>query len=134
MSTHPRYIQVNGSLYRLVEAAEPQRAPTTYADTLKALKAAYFDLFEKADPDTPLHAILDLLNFARAAAKDVEKSLPDAVRPSKWSVNDEFHDTLQQLERTYRKIDQAFNAADRREALLKFLSARGIHTPELERA
>lgn len=131
MATHPHYIQVNGNVYRL--AGEPQRSPTSYADALRALKSVYFRLFEQADPDQALHALLDLLNFTRAAAKDVEKELPDAVRPVRWSVNDEFHDTLQQLEQAYKKLDQAFKAADRRNALLKFLQARGIDTPELER-
>jgi len=131
--SHPQYIELDGNIYRLVEAAEEQRAPVSYGDAMRALKAVYFRFFEKADPDPALHAILDVLNFAHAAAKDVEKQLPDAARPSKWSVSDEFRDTFNQLERTYKKLDQAFRAADRRKALQKFLMARGIHVPEAER-
>jgi hypothetical protein len=130
--SHPQYIEVEGNIYRLVEAAEPQ-APMSYSEALRALQSVYFRLFEKADPIPALHAILDVLNFAQSAAKDVEKQLPDAARPTKWSVNDEFHKTLQQLDKTYKKLSQAFRASDRRKALQKFLMARGINVPEAER-
>jgi len=135
--SHPRYIEVHGQLYRIVEAE--QEAPMTFRQAIQALSSLYTKLFAAADIEPGLNSILEAVKFARSAAQDVEKKLPDALRPgtgslSKWSLSDEFMDTLQQLNKTYKKLHRAWVAADRRKAMQQFLAARGIHTPEAHRA
>lgn len=133
---HPRYIELNGHLYRIVSAEQEEEKPLTFAQALKALGGLYFKMCERADPEPGLSSILDAVRFARHAAGDVEKKLPDSLRPgsgtglSGWSLSDEFFDTLKQLETTYKKLMQAYKAADRRRAFQKFLEARGIDVPE----
>ena len=131
---HPRYIEVHGHLYRIVNA-EQQEPPATFEQAIQALSNLYTKMFNAAAIEPAFEDILNVINFARSAAQDVEKKMPDSLRPgtssmNKWSLSDEFTDALQQLNKTYKKAYRAWKAADRRKAMQKFLAARGIHTPE----
>jgi hypothetical protein len=133
--SHPRYIQVYGNWYRLVSAE--REAPVSFNVALSALLYVYNRFIEEADPEPALHQLLDILKFARSAAVDVEKTLPDVLRPgtgmaARWSLHDMFSDALQELDKTYKKLRRAMDATDRRQALHKFAQKRGIRTPEAQ--
>jgi hypothetical protein len=133
MSTKPEYIRIQGKLYRRAKEEEQKRF--NVRDELRTLVSKYDALLEQADIEAPLERILQLILFVRSASKDVEKTLPDILRPKNWGVMDEFSDTLRQLDVTYRRLRRAWRAADRRRPLKNFAVSRGVDIPisEFER-